>query len=216
MTQKSWTAKEVLEALVRTYLDAITFANLVEFECPTFEEGRYMRRADLLTIMINGGQAPWTTTGAADKGPNSTRNGYVPGGYRVAFEIKVSRADFNVDVKQQWKHSPIRQVVNEFFFVAPEGLIKPSDYGHFDDLPYGVGLIELYRDPRKRWAGTPRLKITKPAVVKLHPETPLWFTYALAHRTLYGRASGGLNAIERNKVRIDKQGLLQPPEEARA
>lgn len=208
----TWTAKEILEALIKTHLDSITFANLVEFECPTWEDGKYTRRADLLTIMVNGGPAPWTTTGTADKRLDGSIHGHVPSGYRVAFEIKVSRADFNVDVKDRWKHSPIKQIAHEMYFVAPTGLVAKGRWGSYDDLPYGCGLIELHRDPRKRWLGTPRLTTVKPSVVHMTPETPLWFTNALAHRTLYGRATGGRNAIERRKVRIDKQGLLHLPE----
>lgn len=192
-----WTAKTILEALIRTWLDQFTFANLTEFECPTFEDGKYNRRADLLTIMCNGGKCPWTATGALDKNLRGEVVGHVPGGYRVAFEIKILRSDLRADLRQKWKHSPISQVVNEFYFVAPEGLIKPDSRGWFgEELPFGAGLIEAYRDTRKRWLGMPRPRVAKPAHPTLHPETPLWFTNYLAHRTLYGRASGGTLALK--------------------
>lgn len=56
---------------------------------------------------------------------------------RVAYEVKVSRGDFLRDIKQPLKHRPALIFSNEFYFVAPKGLIKA------DELPLFAGLLEV-------------------------------------------------------------------------
>ena len=56
---------------------------------------------------------------------------------RVAYAVKVSRSDFLRDIKQPLKHRAALNVSNEFYFVAPEGVIKP------EELPLFAGLIEV-------------------------------------------------------------------------
>jgi len=58
-------------------------------------------------------------------------------GYLSEYEIKVSRSDFLKDAKKEWKHKNLRdgKRTTRFFYVCPDGLIKP------DELPDGYGLI---------------------------------------------------------------------------
>lgn len=54
----------------------------------------------------------------------------------IAFEIKVSRSDFLSELKKPDKKRLALHYSNEFYFVAPKGLIKP------EELPNDCGLIE--------------------------------------------------------------------------
>ena len=50
-------------------------------------------------------------------------------------------------------------------------------------LPYGMGRIEVFRDPRQRWLGKPRARIVKLASYNMQPETPHWLmANMLLHR----------------------------------
>ncbi len=55
---------------------------------------------------------------------------------RMAFEIKVSRADFLNEIKNPAKRRAALFFSNQFYFVAPKGMIKP------DELPAECGLME--------------------------------------------------------------------------
>lgn len=66
----------------------------------------------------------------------------VPHCSALAYEIKISRADFLRDAKIAKKHDGARALSNEFYFVAPPGVIKP------EELPPWAGLIE----PAPAWA----------------------------------------------------------------
>lgn len=68
---------------------------------------------------------------------------------RVAYEVKVSRSDFLRDTKQPHKHRAALVHSNEFYFVAPEGILKA------EEMPLYAGLIEvategLPNDPNQR------------------------------------------------------------------
>jgi hypothetical protein len=56
---------------------------------------------------------------------------------RVCYEVKVSRADFLGEVKQPLKRRIGMRFSNEFFFVAPKGLLS------IDEVPVDCGLIEI-------------------------------------------------------------------------
>lgn len=58
------------------------------------------------------------------------------------YEIKVSRADFLADKKWQ-SYLPY---CSWFYFIAPEGIIKP------EELPDGVGLMEITVEDRPEWS----------------------------------------------------------------
>jgi hypothetical protein len=62
---------------------------------------------------------------------------------RIAYEIKVSRADFLHELKRPQKRKYALLWSNEFSFVTPRGLIKP------EELPVEAGLIEI--DGRGIW-----------------------------------------------------------------
>lgn len=55
---------------------------------------------------------------------------------RMAFEIKTSRADFLVELKEPLKRRGAMQFSNEFYFVTPGGLIAAGE------IPMDCGLIE--------------------------------------------------------------------------
>lgn len=56
----------------------------------------------------------------------------------IAYEIKRSRSDFLRDVKKaDKKHRGAKAYSDEFFYVAPEGMIKA------EELPPWAGLIEI-------------------------------------------------------------------------
>jgi hypothetical protein len=54
---------------------------------------------------------------------------------RIAFEVKASRGDFLRELKRPLKRRAALVLSNEFYFVAPEGVIKR------DELPLECGLI---------------------------------------------------------------------------
>jgi len=56
---------------------------------------------------------------------------------RMAFEIKVSRSDFLREIKNPNKRRFAMAMSNEFYFVAPKGLLKNSD------IPLNCGLMEV-------------------------------------------------------------------------
>lgn len=60
---------------------------------------------------------------------------------RIAFEIKVSRSDFLAELRQPLKRRRALLLSNEFYFVAPLGLIRA------EELPIEAGLIEVNRAP---------------------------------------------------------------------
>jgi len=54
----------------------------------------------------------------------------------VAYEVKVSRADFLREVKQPLKRRMALRYSNLFYFVTPQGLLKP------EEVPIEAGLME--------------------------------------------------------------------------
>ena len=56
---------------------------------------------------------------------------------RVAYEVKVSRSDFLRDVKQPHKHRAALVHSNEFYFVAPVGMLAAVE------MPLFAGLLEV-------------------------------------------------------------------------
>lgn len=58
------------------------------------------------------------------------------GNRRVAYEVKASRSDFTRERHKPFKQRPARLLSNQFYYVAPEGMIKP------EDLPLWAGLLE--------------------------------------------------------------------------
>lgn len=56
---------------------------------------------------------------------------------RIAYEIKVSRSDFLREIKQPNKRALALLYSNKFYFVAPQGILKPAD------MPPEAGLVEI-------------------------------------------------------------------------
>ena len=55
----------------------------------------------------------------------------------TAYEIKASRSDFKKDIQDDLKQRGARLYANEFFYVAPKGMIKR------EEVPLWAGLIEF-------------------------------------------------------------------------
>lgn len=88
---------------------------------------------------------------------------------RIAYEIKVSRSDFLREMKHPEKRTQALQLSNQFYFVAPIGLIKPGE------LPPEAGLIEV----KDEWES--RLKVRAP----LRPDAgPTWQFFAAVARRM--------------------------------
>ena len=56
---------------------------------------------------------------------------------RVCYELKASRADFLCEVRRPLKRRLGMRFSNEFYFVAPAGMLSPSE------IPVDCGLIEI-------------------------------------------------------------------------
>lgn len=80
---------------------------------------------------------------------------------RIAFEIKVSRADFLNEMKKPNKRRPALFFSNEFYFVAPKGLLKP------EEVPEECGLIEFDETQRENY--TLRTKVPAPYRESIRP-----------------------------------------------
>lgn len=88
---------------------------------------------------------------------------------RIAYEIKVSRSDFLREIKHPEKRTQALQLSNQFYFVAPVGLIKPSE------LPPEAGLIEV----KDEWES--RMKVRAPM---REAEGPTWQFFASIARRM--------------------------------
>lgn len=209
MTEK-WTAGLLGHALVKRYADQTTTANLFEFKLSAEhdDDGRYERRTDLLSIFSNGVSADHqfvTQRTALEQRGWADKLHRLPSGWRTAFELKVSRSDFLTDVKDKFKHTPMRKCVNEFYFVTPRGLLRLKPMGgrfsapDAELLPYGAGVIEVFYDPRQRWRTQLRCEIVRAADLNMMPDTTKDFVDAVVRRTLYGQVSSGERAFTYRK-----------------
>lgn len=63
---------------------------------------------------------------------------------RISYEVKVSRTDFIREIRKPSKRIMAMRYSNEFYFAAPEGLLKasemPDDCGLVEIAPDGVGV----------------------------------------------------------------------------
>ena len=82
-----------------------------------------------------------TTTGASRRGEYTRLDAlafaaWPSQGYRlIAYEIKVSRADFMREIQRPIKREPAERMCGECFFVTPPGIVKP------EEVPEGWGLL---------------------------------------------------------------------------
>jgi len=85
----------------------------------------------------------------------------------IGYEIKVSRADFQHELKDPRKRGALEPVAHEGYFLTSPGLLKP------DEVPEGWGLIEPRGD---------RLIVRKNAMQRQIGALPWAFVAALARR----------------------------------
>jgi hypothetical protein len=62
-----------------------------------------------------------------------------------SYEVKVSRADWLSELKKPLKRRMAMAISNQFWFVAPKGIIKP------EEIPHLCGLIEVTQGPIGLW-----------------------------------------------------------------
>ena len=96
---------------------------------------------------------------------------------RVAYEVKISRSDFLVEIKKPQKRRRAMMFSNQFYFATPIGLLKESE------IPPECGLVEVQPD------GRVSTRIPAP-----HRDTlpPTWmFMAAIIRRVKDGRAELG-------------------------
>jgi len=62
--------------------------------------------------------------------------------HRIAFEIKIDRADWKHELEDPTKRIPAMELAHEFYFIAPAGVIPQND------MPEGCGLMEVTAENR--------------------------------------------------------------------
>ena len=90
------------------------------------------------------------------------------GNHTIAYEIKASRGDFKHDIEDDQKQRGARLYANEFYYVAPKGMIK------INEVPLWAGLMEfdfeqyekVEREQDKKWL------FSKPVSAPLQPKYP--------------------------------------------
>lgn len=87
--------------------------------------------------------------------------------WRVAYEIKASRADFARELKYPHKRAWLEGLANECWFAMPCGLVKP------DEIPEGWGLLEMTKGG---------LRAKKRAQQREVDEPPIAFVASLLRR----------------------------------
>lgn len=69
---------------------------------------------------------------------------------RIGYEIKISKSDFHREIKKPQKRKSFREMSNEFYFIAPAGIIDaekvPTDCGLIEVTPEGK-LIKVVDSP---------------------------------------------------------------------
>lgn len=98
--------------------------------------------------------------------------GYRRGPSFIGYEIKVDRADFVAELRTPAKRAPGMAATTQFYFAAPQGLIKP------EEVPEGCGLVEAHVGAR----GAVTIRETLPAERRPTPEIRDEILVALARR----------------------------------
>lgn len=96
----------------------------------------------------------WVIEAAATKGCPAT-----------SYEIKVSRADFQKDIKQPLKQRGARLFSDQFYFVTPPGLLRP------EEIPDWAGLLEP--SSKTNWLHWPTWREVVPAPIR-SKDAPSW------------------------------------------
>lgn len=85
----------------------------------------------------------------------------------TAYEIKASRSDFKKDIQDDLKQRGARLYANEFFYVAPKGMIKR------EEVPLWAGLIEFDFDKYEETEERDKKYLFATVVdAPLHPKYP--------------------------------------------
>lgn len=87
---------------------------------------------------------------------------------RVAYEVKVSRADFARELEKPKKREFAEKLANECYFAMPAGMVRP------DEIPEGWGLIEAVKNG---------LRVKKRAQQRKIGDPPLHFVASMARRS---------------------------------
>lgn len=128
-----------------------------------------------------GYRKTWASTGPLDNNPEQRFDAWAINLYpsknflRIAYEIKVSRSDFLREIKHPEKRAQALQLSNQFYFVAPPGLIKASE------LPPEAGLIEV----KGEWES--RLKVRAPVREAVAPTWQFFASIARRIQSLESR-----------------------------
>jgi hypothetical protein len=85
----------------------------------------------------------------------------------IAYEIKVSRADFAHELQEPDKRKGAEGFSTECYFATPAGLVR------VDEVPEGWGLVEVNGDGLRR---------VKMAAQRAMPPLPYWFVASIARR----------------------------------
>jgi hypothetical protein len=116
----------------------------------------------------------WKGSGHEHNNPQQSIDAYALNMYAgkdfqaISFEIKVSRADFLREIAQPLKRAQAVALSNQFYFVAPKGMIKP------EEIPSDTGLMEVDENLNIR------IKVQAPIQQK---EPPSWrFIASIARR----------------------------------
>ncbi len=163
LEQDEWDHRYALICLIESRLSSFQYLNF-----PEFHIDHSGRRVDLLSIYR-----------PLERCSQSTITGY---------EFKISRRDFRSDLAYPDKYNDYRTVCDFFYYVAPYGVIDPSE------LPHGIGLINLAQDTSPGTFGHWKTTIQKEAT-----ETPTtnWrsLTSVLALKASDGRRRSGFLAL---------------------
>ena len=89
----------------------------------------------------------------------------------IAFEVKISRVDFRRDIAKESKQRGAKMYSNEFYFIAPIGIIPQKE------VPDWAGLVEINPDCGDFWPIL-RTVLEAPYREKWRPSWPLLVSIA--------------------------------------
>ncbi len=96
---------------------------------------------------------------------------------RTAYEIKISKRDFRREIDNPLKRRPALLYANQFYFVAPIGVIDPGN------VPIDCGLIEITNDEPNRHVAT-KIEFTVTAPWR-ETDAPTWrFIASMLRRSM--------------------------------
>lgn len=152
-----WTSSDVLDALREALGVCVDNLGMEEWALLTEVPLRAPRAG-----YEQGGESYWSNTRTIDA--LAVRCWSSGAGFqRLAFEVKVSRADYRNETRL--KRAPAERAAHRTYYVAPAGIIP------VDELPDGWGLVEVYEHavdavsgPGRLFMGSQRCKAVRKAV----------------------------------------------------